>query len=31
MMFATRRGLNDACASVGKQLENVYSSVAVRH
>ncbi|KAL8037981.1 hypothetical protein ABFS82_11G073900 [Erythranthe guttata] len=28
MMFATRRGLNDACSSVGKQLENVYSSVS---
>ncbi|KAI3467734.1 hypothetical protein Pfo_024397 [Paulownia fortunei] len=28
MMFATRRGLNDACASVAKQLENVYSSVS---
>ncbi|XP_051122581.1 uncharacterized protein LOC127245628 [Andrographis paniculata] len=28
MMFATRRGLNDACASVAKQLENVYASVS---
>ncbi|XP_075523939.1 uncharacterized protein LOC142556364 [Primulina tabacum] len=28
MMFATRRGLNDACSSVAKQLENVYSSVS---
>ncbi|KAL2543363.1 Protein of unknown function (DUF1664) [Abeliophyllum distichum] len=28
MMFATRRGLNDACASVGKQLETVYSSIS---
>ncbi|CAA3031242.1 Hypothetical predicted protein [Olea europaea subsp. europaea] len=28
MMFATRRGLNDACASVGKQLEGVYSSIS---
>ncbi|KAL6529347.1 hypothetical protein OROGR_014970 [Orobanche gracilis] len=28
MMFATRRGLNDACASVAKQLENVYSSIS---
>lgn len=28
MMFATRRGLNDACNSVAKQLENVYSSVS---
>ncbi|KAL8543588.1 hypothetical protein ACS0TY_004236 [Phlomoides rotata] len=28
MMFATRRGLNDACASVAKQLEGVYSSVS---
>ncbi|XP_042062812.1 uncharacterized protein LOC121806745 [Salvia splendens] len=29
MMFATRRGLNDACSSVAKQLETVYSSVSV--
>lgn len=28
MMFATRRGLNDACASVAKQLETVYSSIS---
>ncbi|KAL6557103.1 hypothetical protein OROMI_017453 [Orobanche minor] len=28
MMFATRHGLNDACASVAKQLENVYSSIS---
>lgn len=28
MMFATRRGLNDACSSVAKQLEDVYSSVS---
>ncbi|KZV44084.1 hypothetical protein F511_10755 [Dorcoceras hygrometricum] len=28
MMFATRRGLNDACSSVAKQLETVYSSVS---
>ncbi|XP_057507728.1 uncharacterized protein LOC130790718 [Actinidia eriantha] len=28
MMFATRRGLSDACNTVAKQLENVYSSVA---
>ncbi|PIN08356.1 hypothetical protein CDL12_19068 [Handroanthus impetiginosus] len=28
MMFATRRGLNDACGSVAKQLENVYSSIS---
>ncbi|CAA2984322.1 Hypothetical predicted protein [Olea europaea subsp. europaea] len=28
MMFATRRGLNDACSSVAKQLENVYSSIS---
>ncbi|XP_022891274.1 uncharacterized protein LOC111406226 isoform X1 [Olea europaea var. sylvestris] len=28
MMFATRRGLNDACASVGKQLEGVYTSIS---
>ncbi|KAL1550473.1 hypothetical protein AAHA92_18428 [Salvia divinorum] len=29
MMFATRRGLNDACLSVAKQLETLYSSVSV--
>lgn len=29
MMFATRRGLNDACSSVAKQLETVYSSISV--
>ncbi|XP_057775804.1 uncharacterized protein LOC130994761 [Salvia miltiorrhiza] len=29
MMFATRRGLNDACSSVAKQLDTVYSSVSV--
>ncbi|EPS62847.1 hypothetical protein M569_11941, partial [Genlisea aurea] len=28
MMFATRRGLNDACNSVARQLETVYSSIA---
>ncbi|KAL3818706.1 hypothetical protein ACJIZ3_004611 [Penstemon smallii] len=28
MMFATRRGLNDACGSVAKQLETVYSSIS---
>ncbi|GFP93973.1 hypothetical protein PHJA_001541700 [Phtheirospermum japonicum] len=28
MMFATRRGLNDACSSVAKQLETVYSSIS---
>ncbi|XP_057486951.1 uncharacterized protein LOC130773034 [Actinidia eriantha] len=28
MMFATRRDLSDACNTVAKQLENVYSSVA---
>ncbi|KAK9276441.1 hypothetical protein L1049_005974 [Liquidambar formosana] len=28
MMFATRRGLSDACTSVAKQLENVYSSIS---
>ncbi|GAA0174847.1 DNA-binding transcription factor [Lithospermum erythrorhizon] len=27
MMFATKRGLTDACASVAKQLEGVYSSI----
>lgn len=27
MMFATRRSLADACTSVAKQLENVYSSI----
>ncbi|XP_038703819.1 uncharacterized protein LOC120000023 isoform X2 [Tripterygium wilfordii] len=29
MMFATRRGLSDACTSIAKQLENVYSSISV--
>ena len=29
MMFATRRSLSDACNSISKQLENVYSSIAV--
>ncbi|XP_024017625.1 uncharacterized protein LOC21400453 isoform X2 [Morus notabilis] len=29
MMFATRRSLSDACTSISKQLENVYSSIAV--
>ncbi|KAG6426714.1 hypothetical protein SASPL_110941 [Salvia splendens] len=29
MMFATRCSLNDACSSVAKQLETVYSSVLV--
>ncbi|XP_059633510.1 uncharacterized protein LOC132276199 [Cornus florida] len=28
MMFATRRSLSDACTSIAKQLENVYSSVS---
>ncbi|XP_051116612.1 uncharacterized protein LOC127241538 [Andrographis paniculata] len=28
MMFATRRSLNDACASVARQLEDVYSSLS---
>ncbi|XP_068666359.1 uncharacterized protein [Aristolochia californica] len=28
MMFATRRGLSDACNTVGKQLEQVWSSVS---
>ncbi|RVW40105.1 hypothetical protein CK203_081943 [Vitis vinifera] len=28
MMFATRRSLSDACSSIAKQLENVYSSIA---
>ncbi|KDP26833.1 hypothetical protein JCGZ_17991 [Jatropha curcas] len=27
MMFATRRSLSDACASVAQQLENVYASI----
>ncbi|XP_021899685.1 uncharacterized protein LOC110815996 [Carica papaya] len=27
-MFATRRSLADACNSIGKQLENVYSSIS---
>ncbi|GFZ21115.1 bZIP transcription factor, putative [Actinidia rufa] len=27
-MFATKRGLSDACNTIAKQLENVYSSVA---
>ena len=29
MMFATKRSLADACTSVARQLENVYSSIAV--
>ncbi|KAF8040928.1 hypothetical protein BT93_B2985 [Corymbia citriodora subsp. variegata] len=28
LMFATRRSLSDACTSVAKQLENVYSSIS---
>ncbi|KAG6576132.1 hypothetical protein SDJN03_26771, partial [Cucurbita argyrosperma subsp. sororia] len=28
MMFATKRSLSDACSSVARQLENVYSSIA---
>ncbi|XP_019180909.1 PREDICTED: uncharacterized protein LOC109175972 isoform X2 [Ipomoea nil] len=28
MMFATRRGLTDACSTVSKQLESVYTSIA---
>ncbi|KAA0039818.1 B-zip transcription factor [Cucumis melo var. makuwa] len=28
MMFATKRSLSDACTSVARQLENVYSSIA---
>ncbi|XP_004140537.1 uncharacterized protein LOC101217504 isoform X1 [Cucumis sativus] len=28
MMFATKRSLADACTSVARQLENVYSSIA---
>ncbi|KAH7515466.1 hypothetical protein FEM48_Zijuj10G0029400 [Ziziphus jujuba var. spinosa] len=28
MMFATRRSLSDACTSVSKQLERVYSSIS---
>ncbi|XP_072950199.1 uncharacterized protein [Typha angustifolia] len=28
MMFATRRGLSDACTTVGKQLEQVSSAIA---
>ncbi|GMY26571.1 hypothetical protein FCV25MIE_21813 [Fagus crenata] len=28
MMFATRRGLSDACNSMAKQLETVYSSIS---
>ncbi|KAL3501000.1 hypothetical protein ACH5RR_035449 [Cinchona calisaya] len=28
MMFATRRSLSDACSSVSKKLENVYSAIA---
>ncbi|XP_057790856.1 uncharacterized protein LOC131007965 [Salvia miltiorrhiza] len=28
MMFATRGGLNDACSSIAKQLDNVYSSIS---
>ncbi|KAJ9176158.1 hypothetical protein P3X46_011500 [Hevea brasiliensis] len=27
MMFATRRGLSDACTSIAQQLENVYASI----
>ncbi|KAJ9176156.1 hypothetical protein P3X46_011498 [Hevea brasiliensis] len=30
MMFATRRGLSDACTSIAQQLENVYASIRVR-
>ncbi|GKU92803.1 hypothetical protein SLEP1_g6479 [Rubroshorea leprosula] len=29
MMFATRRGLSDACNVIAKELENVYSSISV--
>ena len=29
MMFATRRGLADACNSIAKQLETLYSSISV--
>ncbi|GLU21506.1 hypothetical protein SLE2022_376400 [Rubroshorea leprosula] len=29
MMFATRRGLSDACSVIAKELENVYSSISV--
>lgn len=29
MMFATKRGLSDACNSIAKQLENVYASISV--
>lgn len=28
MMFATRRGLSDACTSIAKQLDDVYSSLS---
>ncbi|XP_030542040.1 uncharacterized protein LOC115749382 [Rhodamnia argentea] len=28
LMFATRRSLSDACTSIAKQLENVYSSIS---
>ncbi|XP_052185887.1 uncharacterized protein LOC127797231 isoform X3 [Diospyros lotus] len=28
MMFATKRSLSDACNTIAKQLENVYSSIA---
>ncbi|XP_038875528.1 uncharacterized protein LOC120067951 isoform X2 [Benincasa hispida] len=28
MMFATKRSLSDACSSVARQLENVYSSIS---
>lgn len=28
MMFATKRGLSDACNSIAKQLENVYASIS---
>lgn len=28
LMFATRRGLNDACTSVSRQLEGVYTSIS---
>lgn len=29
MMFATRRSLSDACSSISRQLESVYTSIAV--
>ncbi|KAA8528952.1 hypothetical protein F0562_033560 [Nyssa sinensis] len=28
MMFATRRSLSDACSTIAKQLDNVYSSIS---